>query len=505
VGLLYIVFGLVAFFPAVLAYVILVQRAMDVRVVVRQGIRYALAKRGVNVLRAMIITAFIYVIVALTQRHAGLWPQVFAIAIGIVVVNGIRSLADNARKWIDKRFFREQLRAEELLGNLANDVHRIIRTDELVRTVAQRIASSLHVDSIAVWFTDGAGLTPAYATNADGWNVGQMLAELREIKKPLLIHGEKIGIGAEVALPLMARDEMLGTMVLGTKRSEEPYSRMELDVLETVCSQTGLALDNSRLATSLAQEAAQRERLNREIEIAREVQQTLLPHEAGPAVPGIEYAGVYRPALGVGGDYYDFLQLPDGRFGFAIGDVSGKGIAAALLMASLQASLRGQTMDSPDDLAAVMTRINKLLFDATAPNRYATFFYAQYDPLNRKLTWVNAGHNAPLLFHGGEIRKLEEGGPVIGLLPDVEYLQASTRLASGDLLVAYTDGISEAMNASDEEWGEDRLRTAVAGFTEGIPVLALLDRLIECADAHAAGAPQHDDMTILAIHALPGA
>jgi phosphoserine phosphatase RsbU/P len=500
--LVLIAVALLAFFPAVLAYVIVVQRAMDVRVVVRQGIRYALAKRGLNVLRAMIIIAFIYVMVALTQRHAGLWPQVFAIAVGIVVINGIRSMADNARKWIDKRFFRDQLRAEELLGNLANDVHRIIHTDELMRTVAHRVASSLHIDSIAVWFTDGGGLTPAYATNADGWNVGLMLAELREIKKPLLIHDEKIGSGAEVAVPLMARDEMLGTMVLGTKRSEEPYSRMELDVLETVGSQTGLALDNSRLATSLAQEAAQRERMNREMEIAREVQQGLLPQDA-PSVMGLEYGGLCRPALGVGGDYYDFLQLCDGRFGFAIGDVSGKGFAAALLMASLQASLRGQTLDATDDLAAVLTRMNKLLFEATAPNRYATFFYAQYDPLSRKLTWVNAGHNAPLLLRDGKIRKLDEGGPVIGLLPEVEYQQASTHLARGDVLVAYTDGISEAMNANSEEWGEERLYAAVTGFEEGLPAQMLLGRLLECADAHAAGAPQHDDMTVVALRVLP--
>jgi len=500
--ILLVIYTLLAFFPVVLAYVIIVQRAMDVRVVVRQGIRYALASRGVTVIRAAAVVAVIYAAVLLTDRQKGIWPQVIAISIGIIVVNSIRSMADHARKWIDKRFFREQLRTEELLGSLASDVHRIMRTDELVQTVAQRIASSLHVDNIAVWLTNAGNLVPAYAAHADGWNVAPLLSDLREKKKAIVVDRGEVGKDAEVVVPLAARDDLLGTIVLGAKRSEEPYSRMELDVLEMVGSQAGLALDNSRLASSLAQEAAQRERLNREIEIAREVQQTLLP-QSGPDVPGIEYAGICRPALGVGGDYYDFLQLPDGRFGFAIGDVSGKGVAAALLMASLQASLRGQTLDASDDLASIVSRMNRLLFEATAPNRYATFFYAQYDPSSRSLTWVNAGHNAPFLFHNGEVRRLDEGGAVIGLLPDMQYVQGSTTLSCGDLVVAFTDGISESMNASDEEWGEARICAAIAASNGGFAISALLNKLLEAADAHAAGAPQHDDMTLIAVRALP--
>jgi phosphoserine phosphatase RsbU/P len=503
--LVLLAFGLLALLPAVLAYVILVQRAMDVRVVVRLGIQYALARRGIRVLQVAAGVSVIYAVVWLTQRHAGVWPQVAAVWAGIVVVTGVRWAAENARKWIDRRFFRDQVRSEELIGALANDVHRMIRVDELVQTVAQRLSASLHVDRIGVWLASGAGLTPAYAMNADGWNVVPMLPDLREKKKSLTLDHEEIGPGAEVALPLMARDELLGTIVLGPKRSEEPYSRMELEVLDTVGSQAGLALDNSRLATSLAQEAAQRERLNREIEIAREVQQTLLPQAEGcPAVPGIEYAGFCRPALGVGGDYYDFLQLSDGRFGLAIGDVSGKGVAAAMLMASLQASLRGQTLDAPDDLGSVVRRMNRLLFEATAPNRYATFFYAQYDPGNRTLTWVNAGHNPPLLFRDGAIRKLDEGGPVIGLLPDAEFVQGSASLQGGDLLVAFTDGISESMNAQDEEWGEARLCAAVRACSGRLLPAVLIQRLLECADAHAAGAPQHDDMTMVALRVKSG-
>ena len=164
---------------------------------------------------------------------------------------------------------------------------------------------------------------------------------------------------------------------------------------------------------------AQRERLNRELEIAREVQEHLFPQRL-PPVPGLDYCGHCRPAREVGGDYYDFLELPDGRLGIAIGDVSGKGVGAALMMASLEASLRALA-PVVDDPAELMERVNSLVFQASAANRFATLFYAQYDPATRRMSYVNAGHNPPLVLRNCagscQVLRLETGGPVIGLLP----------------------------------------------------------------------------------------
>jgi sigma-B regulation protein RsbU (phosphoserine phosphatase) len=526
--LLYIVFGLVALFPAVLAYVILVQRAMDVRFVIRQGLRYALVRRGVLLLPGLAAGVLIWAFLTFVNFHTATRAIVFvavALAIGLVLL--ARKVASALALSIDRRFFRDAYSAEQILSELAEKIRTIVEIQPLLEMVTQRVADSLHVPRVAVLLNDGGIYRPAYALGYGGLPSTVLLQDtpivkmLRRGKQPARVYfddpdswiyrtpemtegdrGQLTKLQSELLLPLGVTDELVGFMSLSQKLSEAPYSGTDLHLLSLVAAQTGSALEIARLTAVVGREIAQRERMNREMEIAREVQQGLLP-QGGPNVPGLEYAGVCRPALSVGGDYYDFLRLPDGRFGFAIGDVSGKGFAAALLMASLQASLRGQTFEATDDLAAVLTRMNKLLFEATAPNRYATFFYAQYDPLSRKLTWVNAGHNAPVLFRRGEIRKLHEGGPVIGLLPDVEYFQASTELASGDLVVAYTDGISEAMNANDEEWGEERLYAAVARFAEGLPVPTLLDRLLECADAHAGGVPQHDDMTLIAIHALP--
>jgi len=345
--------------------------------------------------------------------------------------------------------------------------------------------------------------------------------QLRRLNEPVLVYSDDTNswvyktagmdgeramlekLETQLLLPLTVKEKLPGFISLGPKQSEEPYSNIDLRLLQSVATQTGLALENSQLTAAIAQEVAQRERLNREVEIAREVQERLFPQEF-PPVEGLDYCGACRPALGVGGDYYDFLLLPDGSLGIAIGDVSGKGISAALLMASLQASLRAQAIQGTSDLAALMSNVNRLVYDASAENRYATFFYAQYEPSTRTLAYVNAGHNPPMLFResDGEVIRLDEaGGVVVGLLRDFPYTQAAVTLQPGDLLLAYTDGISEAMNKQEEEWGEEcMMETAQA--CKGLSASETITRLVQAADAFAAGAKQHDDMTLVVVRLL---
>ena len=320
-------------------------------------------------------------------------------------------------------------------------------------------------------------------------------------------------LGAELLIPLRGRSRLLGIMALGPKRSEEPYSRSDRGLLQSVALHTGLSIENSELMHSLANEAAQRERINREIEVAREVQERFLP-QSYPAVAGIELAGGYRAAQSVGGDYYDFIEMRSegGKttsLGIAIGDISGKGISAALLMASLRASLRSLTRNSDGDLAAMMREVNELVFEASASNRYATFFFAQFDPTSKTMSYVNAGHNPPAVVRRNgkseaEIIRLEAGGPVIGLMERCDYVQSELTMQPGDILVAFTDGISEAMNHDEEEWSEERLIDCLACCPE-MPAAALVKCLMEAADEFAAGAPQHDDMTLLILKVMPTA
>ncbi len=307
-------------------------------------------------------------------------------------------------------------------------------------------------------------------------------------------------LDAQLLLPLASHTELLGFISLGPKKSEEPYSRSDTLLLRSVASQTGLALENSRLSEAIAHEIAQREMLSREMEIAREVQERLFPQNK-PEIAALEYAGHCRPAQGVGGDYYDFLALASGRLGLAIGDVSGKGVPAALLMASLQASVRGQSQSSDSNVAGLIATVNRLVCDASPENRYATFFYAQFDPATRKLTYTNGGHNPPMLVRGSEVVHLEVGGPPVGLFRLSAYEQDEVQLEPGDLLVLYTDGISEAENPAEEEWGEDAL-LATARACADLPPTETIRRIMQAADAFSAGAPQHDDMTLVIARVL---
>jgi sigma-B regulation protein RsbU (phosphoserine phosphatase) len=505
--------------PLTLAYVVLVQRAMDVRVLLRMGTRYALAKATLWVVQAALIVVIgIRLLLPVFEKRQPQASDVLAAAVFLAVVLALRfGVSRRLEQWLDRQFFRESYNAEVVLNELSDEVRQFTETKPLLETVARTVRDTLHIRQIAMLLrhgdafrleqavgvaADGTLALPAHAssirylTNSseparlyrsdpDAWYLMAGTAERKALDL----------LNAELLVPLPGRNRLMGVMALGPKRSEAAWSRTDLQVLQTVARQTGLALEVSELAHSLATAAAQRERQNREIEIAREVQERLFPQEM-PPIAGGSVAGACRAALGVGGDYYDVIHLEDGRLGLAIGDVSGKGISAALLMASLRASLRGVTIDNPRDFAKLMHKVNVLVYEASASNRYATFFFAAYDPGTRRLECVNAGHNPPVVLRGSEVIRLETGGPVVGLLPFAPYTEQALTLEPGDLLLLYTDGISEAMTHDDEEWGEERMIAAAQAVREK-SAEEILRSLFRAADAFTAGAPQHDDMTML--------
>jgi phosphoserine phosphatase RsbU/P len=541
--LLFIFLLLVLFFPLTLAYVIVVHRAVDVRVALRQGLQYALASNGVVAFRIIASSVVIFAAATLaTDASRNRSQKIEAIALGFLAIFLLRHGAAKLRAWTDRRFFRDAYDAEQILTDLSDEVRTIIEPKALLQIVAQRIADSLHVRQVAVLLNNSGPYLPAYELGysdllnlqfaPDAGTVKQLLAERQParvymddpnswVNSETEISADErarlLQLHAELLLPLSTRDKLLGFISLGQKLSEEPYSRSDLRLLQSVAAQTGMALENARLTDAMAREMVQREKLNREIEIAREVQERLFPQHL-PPIAGLEYFGKCRPALGVGGDYYDFIFLPQGKLGIAIGDVAGKGISAALMMASLQACLRGQALAASSDLALVVSNINHLVYEASSSNRYATFFYAEYDPSQRQLNYVNAGHNPPMLLRRCQIHahyeknrgdlpcdcrveRLEASGTVVGLIDHMPYEQRTVMLSAGDMLVAYTDGVSEAMNLRDEEWGEDSMLKAIEERC-GTKADEIVNAVLADADAFAAGAPQFDDMTLVVVRAI---
>jgi sigma-B regulation protein RsbU (phosphoserine phosphatase) len=246
----------------------------------------------------------------------------------------------------------------------------------------------------------------------------------------------------------------------------------------------------------LIEEQSKRQKLENEIVIAREVQSQLFP-QVLPTLPGLELAAICRPARVVSGDYYDFIRTGTNTVGIALADISGKGIFAALLMASLQATLRSHAgFDGVAGTAELVSRLNRHLFRNTSDDRYATFFYAVYDVAARTLTYTNAGHLAPFFVNGSNVQELSEGGTVVGLIEDCKFTQGTIKVEPGSLFVAFSDGLTEPENVYGEEFGVPRLREEVMRLRSSRPQ-PIAENLIAAAEQWAGTAEQADDITVV--------
>ncbi|HET8644610.1 MAG TPA: SpoIIE family protein phosphatase, partial [Vicinamibacteria bacterium] len=324
---------------------------------------------------------------------------------------------------------------------------------------------------------------------------GQPL-EVPEARQDLALPPPLAASAPECLVPILARDGRLGGLVcLGPRLSDEPYSREDMALLASVASQAGLTLESLRLAEQMSERLDLERRAAHELQLAQEVQRRLLPQEH-PPLGTLEYAGRCVQARAVGGDYYDFLDLGPGRLGLVLADVSGKGFAAALLMAALQASLRSRDPEDLRDLPRQLRAVNHLLFRSSEVSRFATLFIGVYDDAQRRLVYANCGHNPPLLVRaGGDVQRLEPTGPVLGLLEDWECTAVEVTLAPRDMLALYTDGVVEAFSDDGEEFGESRLLAALCARS-GAPLPDVVDALV-LEVGRFSGHEQEDDLTLL--------
>jgi serine phosphatase RsbU (regulator of sigma subunit) len=288
--------------------------------------------------------------------------------------------------------------------------------------------------------------------------------------------------------------ELAGLIVLGERLSEEPYSREDRRLLSSVAGQAGIALENIRMAERMAERLEAERRAAHEMGIAQQVQSRLFPHVV-PVLKTLELAGGCRQARAVGGDYFDFLERAPGRLGLLLADVAGKGISAALLMATLQASLRSQQA-AIEDPADLMRAVNRVFHPSAAPNRFATAFFGDYDDAKRRLRYVNCGHNAPAVLRAdGTVDRLPATGTVLGLFAELECAVAEVTLEAGDLLLVFSDGASEAFSDAGEEYGEDRLIEAARAHKDE-PVQGIVDAVARAVQSFS-GREQEDDLTLL--------
>ena len=376
---------------------------------------------------------------------------------------------------LEKENLRLRNAVEELaiLNEIAIAVSSTQSLDSIVNLIVNKCIKHLKVEQAVVMLLNEKDIDKPFQTmirqqdsvagalpyrfdaQLTGWmlkNKAPLLTNnLNEDKRFNLLGQDSLNINSLLSVPLFLKGKMLGLLTVFNKKGGRDFTAEDQKLLSIIAAQSAQVIENARLY----EEEQAFIRLREEMRLAYEIQVNLLPHTS-PEYDGYQISGKSIPAKEVGGDYFDFMPIDEERMAFCLGDISGKGIPAALLMANLQATLRGQTILN-FSCKDCISFANKLLYRNTDPHRYATLFYGILNLKNNEVSYCNAGHNNPILISADKkVQRLDIGGVVVGVMPEYPYKEISIPMNAGDLLVIYSDGITEAMNEFEEEYEEER-------------------------------------------------
>ncbi len=378
--------------------------------------------------------------------------------------------------WVDRTFYREKYRYRRTLHEFSRAITSILDLDRLVQELVERISTTLHVPDVGIFISDdngqhllqagaGAGRPRGTIVFGEDDHVIHLLKKNREAfpieritdgEGTFILPDEEKAkleqLGTSLLMPLISGDRLAGIVSLGRKQSGEFYSAEDRQLLNTLANQATLAIENAKLH----KETLEKERMKQELRLAREIQLHFLP-PAPPTLPHVDVAAVNVPCEEVGGDYYDYVIGEDGSLGIVVGDAVGHGVTAALLMASLQATFRAEARCSRSTSETMMA-INEEMHARTASGRFVTLFYGRLEAEGGVFRYSNAGHNPPVLVRqDGSVDSLDGAELILGVEGTTEYREHLDHLDSGDLLLLYTDGLTDEPNSRDEYFGVDRV------------------------------------------------
>src|SRR5712692_677745 len=551
-------------------------RKIPVSFLIRRSVRYLLVSHGFRLIQALVVLAALSFVltgrrIAFIDQYGNRADIVASIFVTIATIALLTTLNRRVMTALNRRFFREAYNAELILTELGEAIPTLTTTKQLVELVADKISDALHPETVTIFLDDKdmGAYVAAFSSDASGpsgglpsrirglvlhydeWPINELrksvLNSVESLEPDRLSQGPRLAtdpvpsdhnsqtlraIRSTLLITMAANGRLHGLVSLGQRLSDLPYAQEDKRLLLVVASQMGSFIENMELLSRMIEE----ERTARELEMAAEVQRHLFPAD-GLEDNSLEIYGTCLPALAVGGDYYDYFETDDHRTSIAIADVAGKGISAALLMSTVQASLRCQLTSADKTLADVVSAMNSLLQRSTSDGGYATFFLAQFDKATHGLTYINAGHNPPMLVRGplaslGEVGTLRDvpgtplvlsnkaigtsaalavsvieepvvsrltvGGPIIGTFLNGPYEQETIHLQSGDTLVVYTDGVTEALNPAGVEFGEEKLRSIVVESLR-LPAHESAENVIARVLEWQGQASQHDDITLIVV------
>ena len=492
--------------PLSFAYAFQKYRLLEVEGKLRRGTRYILVTAA---LLAVFIAA-IYLVGELLLTNLGITSRTPTLIVALTLALGFTPALRRVQNLVERHFYPERFRLREMAHDFLKTVISLTDSKSLWNYVESRLRETAQIERIfpIVKKKDGDDFilegdeTEPSPFHFDQKSGEKMIVHRRPIVVDEALAGARLGISSEegkwlkkrevtILLPMVVQSRLVGFLGLGFKIGREDYSPDELLILSSLASQLALASENIRLL----EENIEKRRMEEELSMARSIQRGFLPSDI-PSTPNLQVAAGSLFCLEVAGDYYDIITLRNEETVLAVGDVSGKGAGAALLMANLQASLR-TAIDTGIQLNDIVRRINNLIHSNTPPEQYITFFVGIFEPKTRTLTYVNAGHNFPVVIReNGSMVELDKGGLILGFLPDAEYEQRSVILQPGELLLMYTDGVSEAMNAEEEEYGEVRMLDCIRHNYDQ-PIEDILSGLENSVRQFIGDEPLQDDFTLI--------
>jgi sigma-B regulation protein RsbU (phosphoserine phosphatase) len=490
--------------PGTIAWAIVRYQFLDVGLIARRSLVYSITT-------AIVVGGYLLVTIeigAAIRRVVGQESQILNALIVIVLLLFFQPIYNQVDDFVRRIFIRTRADYSYLVESFSRQILAIFQADRLAATVSDTLKREMFIENAEVCFPAGDG---AFIISSPGGNPLQFRIEpgiasyLLNKNSPAFFEefssrAENGHLGAamierdiKIVVPLVRQENLSGLVLLSSKVAGFRYTSEDITFLAILANQIVVAMENA----SLYAETLEKQRLEEELAVAKQIQTGLLPKTL-PILGNFEFATFIEPSRQVGGDYYDFIAIEDGRLGIAIADSSGKGVPAALLTARMQAVIQSEARLGKQ-VNEIMTAVNKFISQSNAPDRFATCFYAELDDKTRKLSYCNAGHNYPLLVRkSGEVISLETGGLLLGAFGNAVYEAGCVELLPGDLLVMYTDGLTEMMDADEKEFGEARLIEYVTRFRLH-PVEAVCSKIVKSVKQFAAGPNEIDDMTLVVI------
>lgn len=499
--------------PPAFGYAIVRYRLMDVTPMVRRSLVYGV----ITALLAAIYLGVVFGLGSLLGHVLGQSDNTMVILIAVILIALLFDpLKQRVQKVVDRIFYQERINYQKALLEFSSELPRLMNLEEILKSLVARIATTMHIEKVSVALCGEKEGCHVVARNIDErlcvfdrrpGGVVELLARTHAPQR-FDLPEEELRVrdaddrnrlresGVVLMVPMFLQERLIGSINVGPKMSGRVYAQEDIDLLATVASQAAVAIENARLHRS----EVEKQKITEQIRIAQRIQKGLLPKD-NPPITRLDISGVSIPAQSVGGDYYDYIELPGNRLLVAVGDVSGKGISAALYMSKVQGMIRlaAQMEDRPRD---ILIRVNRLIYEGMERNSFITVILAMFDFDADAVTICRAGHMPPLLALNGDMQYIGSEGMGLGLENGEVFEQSLEEktfpLRDDGLIVLYSDGLTEAMDAHKNEFGEERVLSMVRGAAQ-LSATDLQQLLLAEVARHRGEAEQNDDITLVVI------